>query len=285
MTLRPVLRPVLRSLRRLVLRSAPRTPLPVTPPTPRGRGPGLPGRTRPGRRARPRAPAPGAPASSRRPALPARASGLALAFLLAASTLGASACTLERRADPDLLLPEDTLLLAPDTLLEAPPAPPNPDRAVRNTLEVFREATRVGDLSLALQLLDTRAFLLDDLVTLGGGPADLPETPGERLLELRRRHAAGLGIVVEHTELRWTEDAAVATSTLVLTQRTEGAGGGPGGGGAAPGGQASPGATLPPPVPVDTVGRARETAVLRPTREGWRILHLHRSLVSPPAGG
>lgn len=153
-----------------------------------------------------------------------------------------------------------------------------------NTLEVFREATRVGDLSLALQLLDTRATLLDDLVTLEGGPAHLPETPGELLLELRRRHAAGLGIVVEKTDLRWADDAAVVSSTLVLTQRIEGAG--PGGAAEGnPGDTLPAGASPPPPVPVDTLGRARETAVLRPTREGWRILHLHRSLVTPPAGG
>jgi hypothetical protein len=184
-----------------------------------------------------------------------------------------SGCTLERRGDPDGIPPLDTTLLAPDSLLEAPlPAPADPETSVRTTLEVFREATRVGDISLALQLLDSRAILLDDLVLAEGGPADLPATRGELLMELRRRHAEGLGIAVESSELRWAEETAVITSVLLLTRRV------------GEGGATAPGADPPPPAPADTLGRARETAVVRPTPEGWRILHLHRSLGPPPGG-
>lgn len=211
---------------------------------------------------------------------------------LLASALFVSACTLERRPDPDaLVLPDSLLVEGPEGAGRVSVMAPDPDASVQVTLEVFREAVRVGDLSLALQLLDTRALLLDDLVAGGiagvegareeaegegavgrvpegatgrwgglPGAADQPATRGELLLELRRRHAAGLGVTVVGSQLRWMEDdLAVLTSRLALTRRRS---------------ASDPGGETPP----DTIGWARETAIVRATSEGWRILHLHRSI-------
>jgi hypothetical protein len=177
--------------------------------------------------------------------------------------LAAAGCTLEQRADGDAAdLDPDTV---PDSgIVEPLPSSLDPAESVRVTMEVFREAVRVGDLSLALGLMDGRAVLMDDLAAPGGvGMSDPPATRGELLLELRRRHGEGLLLRIEGSELRWLDDHALLVSTLVLLQRA--------------------------PDPADApeeIGTARETAVLHLSPEGWRIVHLHRSLgpVSDPAG-
>jgi hypothetical protein len=179
----------------------------------------------------------------------------ALALVLAGLLL--AGCTLERRADPDASLRADSDLVPDEGVLDPQPVPADPAESVRVTLEVFREAIRVGDISLALQLLDAQAMLLDDLaLDLGNGASELPPTRGELLLALRRRHAEGLGLQVLDTELRWVDETAVLSTRLLLLHRGAGS-------------DAEP----------DSVGLARESAVLRPTPEGWRILHFHRSVV------
>jgi hypothetical protein len=177
-----------------------------------------------------------------------------MGFLVAGFTL--AGCTLERRADPEASPGVD---VEREEVLEArvpDPVPADPAESVRITLEVFREAVRVGDISLALQLLDAEAVLLDDLVVEAAGEADPPGTRGELLLALRRRHAEGLGLQPLDSDLRWSDDTAVLSTRLLLLDRSAG-----------------------PEVEPDSLGWARETAVLRPTPEGWRILHLHRSVV------
>ncbi len=187
------------------------------------------------------------------------------ALLLAATAAVLAGCTLERRADPNGI-PLDTPGLDEVDTLDFPTTPPDPTASIEVTLEIFREAVRVGDLGLALQLLDPQAILIDDLATGVAGGAErvaTPATRGELLLELRRRHAAGLLLDPEESELVWVDDVAVVTTRLLLLARSPD----------------------PDADPVRT-GEARETAVLRPTPEGWRIVHLHRSLVpaEPSAG-
>jgi hypothetical protein len=179
-------------------------------------------------------------------------------LLLAAVVPVLAGCTIERRADPNEV-PVDLALGEVDTL-GFPAAPPDPGASVEVTLEIFREAVRVGDLGLALQLLDPQAVLVDDLATGGTSPDRVatPATRGELLLELRRRHAAGLLLDPVDSELAWVDEVAIVTTRLRLLAR-------------------SPDPEIEP----EPVGEARESAVLRPTPEGWRIVHLHRSLVPP----
>ena len=176
-----------------------------------------------------------------------------MGFLLAGGIL--AGCTLERRAGPDTSLDTGAEMEEDFGVLDQP-VPADPAESVRITLEVFREAVRVGDISLALQLLDAEAVLLDDLVLDAADEFDLPGTRGELLLALRRRHAAGLGLEPLDAELRWSDNTAVLSTRLLLLDRSAGL-------------EAEP----------DTLGVARETAVLRPSPEGWRILHLHRSMI------
>jgi hypothetical protein len=177
-----------------------------------------------------------------------------MGFLLAGCIL--AGCTLERRAGPDTSLDTGAEMEEDFGVLDPQPVPADPAESVRITLEVFREAVRVGDISLALQLLDAEAVLLDDLVLDAADEFDLPGTRGELLLALRRRHAAGLGLEPLDAELRWSDNTAVLSTRLLLLDRSAGL-------------EAEP----------DTLGVARETAVLRPSPEGWRILHLHRSMI------
>lgn len=177
-----------------------------------------------------------------------------MGFLVAGFTL--AGCTLERRADPEALPGVDAEMEEDLEVLDPDPVPADPAESVRVTLEVFREAVRVGDISLALQLLDADAVLLDDLVLDAADESDPPGTRGELLLALRRRHAEGLGLQLLDSELRWSDDTAVLSTRLLLLDRSGG-----------------------PEVEPDSLGLARETAVLRPTPEGWRILHLHRSVI------
>jgi hypothetical protein len=134
----------------------------------------------------------------------------------------------------------------------------DPDASARVTMDVFREAVRVGDLSLALRLLDEAAIVVDALA--GGAGAPAVTTRGELLLELRRRHADGLLLEVADSELRWIGDHVLLATRLRVLRRAE-----------------------DPENPPDTLGTAAESSLLRPTPEGWRIVHLHRSL--DPASG
>jgi hypothetical protein len=182
------------------------------------------------------------------------------AFLVSLAVAG---CTLEQRANGDAAEPERDSV--PDRgVVEPPPPLLDPAESVRVTMEVFREAVRVGDLSLALGLMDGQAVLMDDLAAPGGvGMSDPPATRGELLLELRRRHGEGLLLRLDGSELRWLGDHALLVSNLVVLQR----------------------APDPDDAP-EEIGSARETALLQLSPEGWRIVHLHRSLgpVPDPAG-
>lgn len=161
----------------------------------------------------------------------------------------AGACTFERRAD---LEEDDSPAGSGIPGLEEGVGARTPEAVAR----LFREAVEVGDLSLALSLLDRSATLVD---ALAGAP-DVTTTRGELLLELRRRH--GEGLALEELEAR---SEPVGESTLVLTRLAlmeldeDGIG--------------------------IEVGRVYETALLTPVEGGWRIRHLHRSLTLNEAPG
>ncbi|TVP78189.1 MAG: DUF4440 domain-containing protein [Gemmatimonadales bacterium] len=177
-------------------------------------------------------------------------------------------CTLEPRegadeVDPGLDLSLDTAA-SPDTLPGSDRPPPrDPEEAVQVVMEVFREATRVGDLSLALSLLDREAVLVDDGLpggaagptgTAPGGEALEERTRGEFVVEMRRRHADGLRFGVESVRVRLEGPHALVFTTLRAEQLEPG----------------DPEAT-------GETARVLETAVLRGTDDGWRIVHMHRS--------
>ncbi|TVP55961.1 MAG: hypothetical protein EA351_09090 [Gemmatimonadales bacterium] len=175
--------------------------------------------------------------------------------VLVATSFGA--CTLEQRFDPEL---ESVEVVGDDTLdvegVEAPglPGPPSvtPEEAVTTTLEVFREAVRVGDLSLALSLFHRDALLIDDLAT-GVSPQ---ATRGETLIDVRRRYAEGLRLRSEVLEVREIEGSFLVSSRSVVVD----AEGDPG-----PEGERS---------------YLQESALLVPSAEGWRIALFHRSAPS-----
>jgi hypothetical protein len=148
-------------------------------------------------------------------------------------------CTFERRAD----LEEDPEVATP--ALE----PGERIRPPASVVRVFREAVVVGDLSLALSLLHRQATLVDELA---GSDAE-PATRGELLLELRRRHVAGLVLEVLDSEVDVTGESAIVLTRLALIDRGEDG------------------------IGVET-GRAFETVHLLLTEDGWRIRHLHRSM-------
>ena len=129
------------------------------------------------------------------------------------------------------------------------------EASARATVRAFQDAVFVGDLSLALTLLDPSATLVDPLV----GDAAQDATRGELVLELRRRYATGVrleGLSVEVTLLGGGTAPPDATALVIselamLQERDDGIG--------------------------EQVGRVHETALLVSTPEGWRIRHLHRS--------
>lgn len=145
----------------------------------------------------------------------------------------------------------------PDTLVAledaSPPPPMDGGEAALTALRTFRQAMAVGDLSLALALVDREAVLVDDLV---GDPAG-HGSRGEVLLELRARLAEGLAIREDSAAVSLPEGVAIVVSRLSVEvgedapQRL----------------QALDGHSL------------HETVILVPTAEGWRIRHLHRSLL------
>jgi hypothetical protein len=152
-------------------------------------------------------------------------------------------CTFERRADLD----EDPEAATP--AMEAGERIRSPAAVVR----VFRDAVVVGDLSLALSLLDRRATLVDELAGSHGETL----TRGELLMELRRRHVEGLVLEVLGTEMEVAAESAMVLTSLALIDRGDDG------------------------IGIET-GRAYETVVLVLTEDGWRIRHLHRSMTREP---
>ena len=167
-------------------------------------------------------------------------------------------CTLEQRFDPDL---EQVPAASGDTLAEtdvdetgAPEGAPAltglvPEDAVVTTLEVFREAVRVGDLSLALSLFHRDAIVVDELTRAAPEGA----TRGEVLMELRRRHSEGLRLEVEEVSLQDLDGSWVVSSRVSVFDAGE----------------------SDDPKAERTV--LRESALLVPSAEGWRIALFHRS--------
>ncbi len=133
-----------------------------------------------------------------------------------------------------------------------PPVPP--EEAALNALRTFREAMALGDLSLALALVDRDATLVDDLV----GAAAADASRGEVLLELRSVLAQGLEVEEQSQRVSLPGGVAVVVSQLVLRVVDPEA---------------------PDPVQEMDGRRLHETVVLVPTDDGWRLRHLHRSLV------
>lgn len=160
-------------------------------------------------------------------------------------------CTLERRAGSDSGELDDV----PTGELTSPERPAadsladttvvDPAEAARTTLEVFRESVRVGDLSLALSLLDADAVLIDDLAAAEATGT----TRGEMLMAVRRRHAAGMTLEPIGLEVRPMDEAFLVTSSWTLI----------------PGPEDSPAATI------------HESAVVVAAEGSWRIALFHRS--------
>ncbi|MSR22378.1 MAG: hypothetical protein EXR92_02365 [Gemmatimonadetes bacterium] len=162
---------------------------------------------------------------------------------------GAQACSFERRAEPDAEPAEGNGGL-PSPSAELPGAETRV--APLETVELFRASVAIGDISLALALLDREATLVDELV----GEASEAQTRGELLLELRRQHASGL--VFEPLEAPTV--VTLSESALVITHFAavrEGEGGAR-----------------------QEVGQVYETVFLLASPDGWRIRHMHRSLLS-----
>jgi len=164
------------------------------------------------------------------------------------------ACTFEQRPNGDE--PEEEDPSAHQVEGEIPdPDTFGPTEGPLQTLRAFREAMAVGDLSLALALLDRDASLMDEVA----GEVGTSASRGEVLLELRARLAEGLDLSETSTRLSFPGGVALVVSTLHIQVADD--------------------------APEALAGLAdrelRETVLLVPTAEGWRIRHLHRSLPSP----
>jgi hypothetical protein len=127
--------------------------------------------------------------------------------------------------------------------------------AALETVRLFREAVALGDLSLALVLLDREATLVDELV----GEASEARTRGELLLALRRRHAAGLSFESRGDPLVASSGEGLLVGSHLTVFQAE-AGGDPA-----------------------LFGTLYESVLLVPGPGAWRIRHLHRSFVPEPA--
>ena len=161
-------------------------------------------------------------------------------------------CVFERRPDPDRFFEVER---PPETELAEEAWREDPEAAAYSLAEVFREAVRVGDLSLALSLLHREAILLDELVGEATASAAGPLTRGELLLAVRRMHQDGLRLYVAEVEVTLLDDVALVNSYMDLLRPVE------------------EGREL-----AVQEGRVWETLVLVATPEGWRIRHLHRSV-------
>lgn len=177
-----------------------------------------------------------------------RAGGLST--LLAVLLMIPVGCTFEQRGNGDEVPADAEEVVFAEGEAELPEVRrPGPTGTVR----AFREAVAVGDLSLALALLDRQAFLVDDLI----GDPELAGSRGEALLELRSRLAEGVTLEEESSRVNRAGDGAVVMTRLVI------------------------GVSQGSPEVLSTLdGRhLTETAVLILTEEGWRIGHFHRSLL------
>ncbi len=173
--------------------------------------------------------------------------GVATVFL--GGVLLLASCSFERRPEVE---GEDARVeaeaRAPEAILS------DPTGSALETLAVFREAVSIGDLSLALALLDPEVRIVDRLVSLEGRRAD-EFTRGELLLELRRSHAEGMQLEVLDSRVLLLNESALVSSTLAVLQASEGS-------------------SL-----AREVARAEETVLLMLTPAGWRVRHFHRSTV------
>lgn len=164
------------------------------------------------------------------------------------------ACTFEQRANGEA--PEEEEPPAPEVEGEASgPDTLGPTEGPLQTLRAFREAMAVGDLSLALALLDREASLMDEVA----GEVGIAASRGEVLLELRARLAEGLDLSETSTHLSFPGGVALAVSTLRIHVADD----------------------VPEELEALDGRELRETVLLVATAEGWRIRHLHRSLPSP----
>ena len=181
--------------------------------------------------------------------------GFLFVVTLAAMVGTAGACTFEKRAEnaAEAVVAETESAEVREAERVVAPALP-PEEAALGALRTFREAMAVGDLSLALALVDRDATLVDDLV----GAAAADASRGEVLLELRSVLAQGLELEEESQRVSFLGGVAVVVSRLVLRV-------------------ADPEA--PGPVQEMDGRQLHETVVLVPTDDGWRLRHLHRSLV------
>lgn len=162
-------------------------------------------------------------------------------------------CTFEHRGngngEPDPTTPEADTLDPPTS----PPPVVDPATSALNVVRTFREATARGDLALALTLMDRDAFLLDALVPDPEGE----RSRGELLLELRALMAEGFEFREDSVRVEVPAGMATVYSRLRLVPSEE----------------VEEGAS-------DEVERhLAETVLLIPTEQGWRIRHLHRSIL------
>lgn len=168
-------------------------------------------------------------------------------------TVAVPACTFEHRgnggdeaeapSEPADTVEEGQVLGAAD----------DPSEAVLQLVRTFRDATAHGDLALALSLVDRDAFLVDELAADVG-----PEwSRGELLLAVRARLADHLQFQEDSVVVAFPGGLATVYSRLTLAPLEGGV--------------------------ADTdslTGRMlHETVVLLPTSQGWRIRHLHRSIL------
>jgi ketosteroid isomerase-like protein len=172
--------------------------------------------------------------------------------LVAGLLILTGACVFERRPDPDHFLEAER---TSETQPSEPFSWEDPEAAAASLAEVFREAVRLGDLSLALGLLHRDAVLLDELVGDVSTGAAGPLTRGELLLAVRRIHQDGLRLHPAQVEVVLLDEVALVTSHLDLMRSME------------EGGELAV-----------QEGRVWESMVLVATPDGWRIRHLHRSL-------
>jgi len=179
-------------------------------------------------------------------------------LLMVIVLLVAGACTFEKRAEN--ATEEETVEVEGEEIREAEEVvlPAAPEEAALGTLRAFQEAMAVGDLSLALALVDRDATLVDDLVPDAAEAA----SRGEVLLELRSVLAQGLAVEEESRDVSFPGGIAVVVSSLVLRASDEEA---------------------PDSVREMDGRRLHETAILVSTDDGWRIRHLHRSFVPVPS--
>jgi hypothetical protein len=154
-------------------------------------------------------------------------------------------CTLERRGEEST--GTDSTSVAPVNESEFA------EELARQAVKLFRDAVFAGDISRALSLMDDGGTLIDPLA--GKSSESFPV--GEVLLELRRRHAAGVRFESNENEVDLLPSGeALVITTLKVLEETEGIG--------------------------EEVGQIYETALLTPSLEGWKIRHIHRSLAAPP---